>query len=465
MTEFNRRKFIESTLAVGAVAGLAACAKDEAATNTTPPRPEGAQSVAGMAAPAMDRVRVGLIGVGERGVGFVRHFSNIEGAEIVAICDTDNTVLERATSMLSEYKKPAAKTYTGSDYAYRDMLAQDDIDIVVIATPWRWHAEMAIDTMNSGKHAFVEVPAITTVEEAWQIVDTSEKTQKHCMMLENVCYGRDELMVLNMVRNNVFGELLHGEAAYIHGLRAQMKSIDRSTGSWRTDWHTKRHGNLYPTHGLGPVAQYMNVNRGDRFEYMNSISSSAHGRAEYAKENFPPDHQRNQVKYINGDMSTSLIKTAKGRSIVVQHDTTTPRPYSRHNLIQGTNGVFAGFPNRIALEESDLIHPDRAAWSYHYWEHDLTPWQERYEHPLYVRMGERSTAQGGHGGMDFLMCWRIIECLRNGEPLDQDVYDAAAWSVIGPLSAESVLDRGNSRDIPDFTRGEWRTAEPLQIVS
>ena len=465
MTDIDRRKFISTTLTIGAVAGLYACVDTKSTPAASSSRAGGANSVMGLIAPRMDRVRVGLIGLGQRGVGFVRHFSHIEGAEVVALSDIDSVVLDRATSLLSEYGKPPATVFTGSNYAYRDMLARDDIDIVLIATPWRWHSEMAIDTMNSGKHAFVEVPAVTTVEEAWQIVNTAEATQKNCMMLENVCYGRDELMVLNLVRNNVFGELLHGEAAYIHELRWQMKEIERSTGSWRTGWHTKRHGNLYPTHGLGPVAQYMNINRGDRFDYMNSISSSAVGRAEYAKENFPPDHARNEATYINGDMSTTVIKTKKGRTIVLQHDTTTPRPYTRHNLIQGTNGVFAGFPNRIALEEGGFGEPDENGETFHHWEYDMEPWYARYEHPLYSRMGERSTEQGGHGGMDYLMCWRIIDCLRNGEPLDQDVYDAAAWSVIAPLSAESVVDRGNSRDIPDFTRGEWRSAIPLQIVS
>ena len=233
--------------------------------------------------------------------------------------------------------------YAKSELVYKDMLARQDIDIVIISTPWRWHTPMALDTMESGKHAFIEVPAATSVEECWQLVDTAERMQKHCMMMENVNYGRDELMVLNMVRQGLFGELLHGEAAYIHDLRWQMKEVDHSTGSWRTDWHTKRNGNLYPTHGLGPIAQYMNINRGDRFDYLTSMSSPALGRAAYAKREFPADHQRNQMKYITGDINTSIIKTVKGRTIMVQHDTTSPRPYTRHNLIQGTNGTFAGF--------------------------------------------------------------------------------------------------------------------------
>jgi hypothetical protein len=290
-----------------------------------------------------------------------------------------------------------------------------------------------------------------------------------------------------MVRQGLFGELLHGEAAYIHELRWQMKEIDQSTGSWRTYWHTKRNGNLYPTHGLGPVSQYMNINRGDRFDYVTSMSSPALGRAAYAKREFPADHERNQLNYIAGDINTSTIKTVKGRTIVVQHDTTTPRPYSRHNLIQGTNGVFAGFPDRIALENvpdnikalyQEEYQQKLAQWgkagakgrkpreqSYHGWDLDMDKWYQAYDHPLYLRMGEEAKRNGGHGGMDFLMMYRIVYCLRNGEPLDQDVYDAAAWSSIFPQSMASVADRSNSKTIPDFTRGAWESGTPLGIIT
>ena len=456
MSDRGRRKFLKSTLAVGALAGLSARAM-ESGSPLESARPVGSGSVMNLVAPGLDTVRVGLIGVGERGVGFVRHFCNIQGARITAICDTEQLVLDRAAKIMSELGEAEPGLYTGDDYAYRKLLDRGDVDIVVIATPWRWHAIMAAEAMESGKHAFVEVPAVTTVEEAWRLVDTSERTQMNCMMLENVCYGRDELMVLNMVRQGVFGELLHGEAAYIHELRWQMKEIERKTGSWRTFWHAKRNGNLYPTHGLGPVAQYMDINRGDRFDYMNSMSSAAVGRAAYARREFSADHGRNRLDYITGDMNTSLIKTAQGRTIMVQHDTTTPRPYSRHNLIQGTNGVFAGFPNRVALEQG-------GGETYHEWDYDMTKWQARYDHPLWVQMGRRAEQQGGHGGMDHLMCWRLVDCLRNGEPLDQNVYDAAAWSVVGPISADSVADRGNSKPVPDFTRGAWRNTEPLTIV-
>jgi hypothetical protein len=483
MSEFDRRQFLK-TVAAATVAGAAAGCTNKTTTKLSPAQ---GQSVMGLTVAKMDVVRVAFIGVGQRGSGHVKHFCRMEGVEIKAICDTHEKALDESIDYVSKQGLTKPKRYTGSKYAYRQMLEQQDIDIVIISTPWIWHTPMCVDTMESGKHAFVEVPAASTLEECWLLVNTAERTQKNCMMMENVCYGRNELMVLNMVRRGLFGELLHGEAAYIHELRWQMKEIEHSTGSWRTYWHTKMDGNFYPTHGLGPVSQYMKINRGDRFDYVTSTSSPAMGRQAYAQREFAADHERNSLKYIAGDMNTSLIKTVMGRSIMVQHDTTTPRPYSRHNLIQGTNGVFAGFPDRIAVENAPnkiklkyMNQHEKAlsAWenngkdgrkpsvhSFHRWDKDLEPWRTEYEHPLWNRMGKEAEKNGGHGGMDFLMLWRMVYCLRNGEALDQDVYDAAAWSAITPQSVASVADRSNSKDIPDFTRGQWKTAKPLGIVS
>lgn len=481
MAKIDRRDFLKSAATLAAATITTGCNS----TNTQSPRepqPQGA-CVMGLTVPPMEVVRIGFIGVGERGKGLVKHCCHIEGVEIKAICDTDNVVLESSIDYVTQTGRQSPTRYTGSEHAYRQLLARSDIDIVIIATPWKWHTPMSVETMESGKHAFVEVPAATTIEECWQLVNTSERTQMNCMMMENVNYGRDELMVLNMVRQGIFGDLLHAEAGYIHELRHQMKHMVQKTGLWRTHWHTKKNGNLYPTHGLGPVSQYMNINRGDRFDYVSSVSSPARGRAAYAKREFPADHPRNQLDYIAGDMNTSIIKTKLGRSIMVQHDTTTPRPYSRHNLIQGTNGVFAGFPNRIALESPPLaiqsiynkqthkivnegaIDHSTTEDRYHEWDYDMEKWRDQFEHPLWTRMGEEAQRNGGHGGMDFLMLWRMIYCLRNGQPLDQDVYDAAAWSSIFPLSIASVDDRSNSKTVPDFTRGAWRTGTPLGIVT
>ncbi len=446
----DRRTFVRTAAAAAAGILIAPGSK----TYSSPIPKERGKSVFGLKTKPMDIIRVGFIGIGARGAGHVAHALVIEGVEVKAICDLLPDRIEYVTKLCRDAGRPEPDTYGKNDYDYRNMLERNDIDIVYISTPWRWHVPMCVDTMNSGKHAFVEVPAATTLEDSWKLVDTAEKTQKNCMMLENTCYGREELMVLNMCRQGIFGELTHGEGAYIHDLRDQMLET-RWEGPWRVPYHAKHNGNLYPTHGLGPIAQYMNINRGDKFDYLTSLSSPALGMAKYAKENLPPDNKYNQMKFICGDMNTSLIKTAKGRSIMIQHDTTSPRPYSRINLISGTNGTFRGYPGRVAIT-------GRGEGT-HEWQ-DIEQCYRDFEHPLWSRMAAEAAKYGGHGGMDFIMNWRVMYCLRNGEPLDQDVYDAAAWSAVFPLSEKSVADRSNSVDYPDFTRGRWKTNEPLGII-
>ncbi len=450
----SRRNFLKAASAVPAGLYLQGFAQPVVATGSSEPPSANGGSMMSYVAPRLDTVRVGVIGAGRRGSTILRLLTAIDGVEIKAICDPHAAAIDNAQTILAEQGAALPDLYDDGENDYRNMLERDDIDAVFVLTPWSWHTRMAAAAMEAGKHAFVEVPAGLTIEECWQLVETSEQTRMNCMMMENVCYGREELMALNMVRQGVFGDLLHGEAAYIHELRWQMKDIDEGTGSWRTGWHERRNANLYPTHGLGPIAQYMNINRGDRFDYLSSMSSPALGRQLYAKREFPPEHLRNQVKYICGDMNTSLIRTVKGRTIMVQHDTTTPRPYTRHNLIQGTGGVYARFPDRIALD---------ADGNFHEWQHDMTSWYERYDHPLWKRTELAALEAGGHGGMDYVMLWRLTYCLRNGVPLDQNVYDAAAWSAVTPLSEASNADRGNSMDFPDFTRGAWPGSSPLDI--
>ncbi|MGI8923164.1 MAG: Gfo/Idh/MocA family oxidoreductase [Fimbriimonadales bacterium] len=451
----DRRDFLKAVGATGV--GLAAGQLPTFAEAQTP-KPAG-QSAAGLRAPKLDSVRLGFIGVGARGSGHVEQMLMIEGVEVKAICDTHEPTAQASVKGCVDKGRPAPTAYTNGPEDYKRMLERDDIDAVIIATPWELHVPMSVDTMKAGKHAFVEVPAAITVDGCWELVDTSERTQQHCMMMENVNYGREELMVLNMCRQGVFGELLHGEAAYIHDLRGQMHEVERGTGSWRTLHYMKRNGNLYPTHGLGPVAQYMNINRGDRMDYMSSVSSPARVREIYAKKNFPADHKWNKAKFICGDINTSIVRTVKGKTLMIQWDEQLPRPYTRHNLIQGTKGVWAGFPDRAVVEG---ISPSTDSWQRG---EALKPYYEKYEHPLWTRIGEEAKKAGGHGGMDFVMLWRIVYCLRNGEQLDQDVYDAASWSVITPLSEKSVANRGRSVDVPDFTRGKWKTMKPLGIVS
>lgn len=440
----NRRDFFRLGLAAGVSLGAGRSAKSQAQ-----------QGVDGLAVSPLEVVRIGMIGVGARGSSHLARLLLLEGVEVPAVCDIYEPAAKKMQHYCRKAGRPEPEIYTRGDNDYRRMLERDDLDAVFISTPWRWHTTQAVDSLKAGVHVFVEVPAALTIDECWKLVETAEKTRLHCMMLENVCYGRSELLALHLCRQGLLGELTHAECAYIHDLRFQMKQVARGTGSWRTAHHTHRNGNLYPTHGLGPIAQYMNINRGDRFDRLVSMSSPALGRQRYAEDNFPPDHARNQVRYVCGDMNSSLIQTARGKTILVQHDTTTPRPYTRINLVQGTKGIFRGYPDRVTIEDRDDTHQ----WA------DIENYYEQFDHPLWKQVGQKAERAGGHGGMDFLMTWRIINCLREGRALDQDVYDAASWSVVAPLSEDSVAHGGRPIAFPDFTAGRWKKMKPLEIVA
>ena len=429
---------------------------------------KNSQYMGDYSAPKLKTVRVAFIGVGARGTGHARQIATIEGTEVVAISDLYQDLVQRSIDNCKEIGKGKRHNeiamYSGGENKWKLMLKEVKPDAVFISTNWDNHAPMVIEAMNSGAHAFVEVPMATTIEDMWEIINTSEKTRKHCMMMENVNYGRDEMMYLNMCRKGVIGDFLHAEAAYIHELRFQMEEQKRGTGSWRTHHYAKGRGNLYPTHGLGPVAQYMNLARGDdNFNTLISYSTPALGRKIYAEKNYPSDHKWNKLDYKNGDLNTSIIKTNVGRTVMVQWDETSPRPYSRHNLIQGTKGTLAGFPTRVALEGG----VEGVTKNHHSWAQgkDLEVLYEKYDHPLYKRLGALAKKMGGHGGMDFMMRYRIIECLRKGEPLDQNMYEGCFWSAVTPLSAKSIEDGGAPQRFPDFTRGNWKTTNPLSIIS
>ncbi|MAV80037.1 MAG: alpha-N-acetylgalactosaminidase [Flavobacteriaceae bacterium TMED171] len=467
MMSINRRNFIRKTyLSTAALASSHLFSQSED-TSMDQLTLSGGRYMGGHAAPKLTNIRAAFIGLGSRGGLHLNFFEGLPGTEVVALSDLyEDNVKEKLRAlkqMSSSSQFVNTATYWGDENKWRTMLQEVKPDVVFICTNWNNHAPMAIECMIQGAHAFVEVPLAVTLKDLWEIVDTSERTQKHCMMMENVNYGRAELMYLNMCRQGVIGELLHAEAAYIHELRGQMQQEDRGTGSWRTHHYATSRGNLYPTHGLGPVAQYMSLGRQeDNFKSLVSFSTPAMGRKLYAEKNYPPDHKWNQLDYQNGDLNTSMIKTHLGRTLMVQWDETSPRPYTRLNLIQGTRGTLAGYPTRMALEGGVLgITEDHLDWVEG---EQLEKVYEKFDHPLYKRLNEKSK-NSGHGGMDGIMMYRIVECLQKGKSLDQNVYEGAFWSSVSELSGRSIQQDGAPQSFPDFTRGKWKTTKPLEIIS
>ncbi len=446
----DRREFLKR----GAVAGVGLMVGRGAPADGAVPgagRAGGDPSyAAGFAAAALERVRIGFVGVGLQGGSHVENFLRIPGVEIVAICDVDEPRAREVASWVTGADRPAPTLYTRGETDFKRLCERDDLDLVFNATPWRWHVPVCVEAMTAGKHTAVEVPAAYTVDGCWQLVETAEKTRRHCVMMENCCYGRREMMILRMVREGLLGELLHVEGAYIHDLRA-IKFSDRNEGLWRLEHSISRNGNLYPTHGIGPVAQCLDINRGDRFETLVSMSSNARGLRLYAEKTLEAVDPRVR-DYALGDMNTSLIRTANGRTVVLQHDTTSPRPYSRINLVQGTVGTVTGYPDRVHIEGQSEGHG---------WE-ELEAYRERFEHPLWEKL-EREAEGAGHGGMDYLEDYRLIECLRAGSATDMDVYDAADWSVICALSETSVAEGSRPVEFPDFTRGAWKSRAPAAM--
>ncbi len=413
-------------------------------------------NMSGYAAPAIETVRIGIIGLGMRGPGAVERMTNIENVEIRALCDVRPDRVAKAQKILTDAGLPQAKSYSGTEDAWKSLCESDDIDLVYSCTPWPLHTPIAVFAMEHGKHAATEVPAAITIDEAWQLVETSERTKKHCMMLENCCYDFFELLTLNMARQGFFGELIHAEAAYLHDLRDLNFSKHAYTDMWRLKQNQHRNGNLYPTHGLGPVCQALNINRGDRMEYLISMSGNDFLMAETAAKLASEDSFYNEfaTKGYRGNMNTTMVKTGKGKTIMIQHDVTSPRPYSRIHLLSGTAGMASKYPE-----------PERIA-NKHEWygEEEMAEIREKYTPEIVKKVGEMAKKVGGHGGMDFIMDWRLIDCLRNGLPLDQNVYDAALWSCIAPLSEWSVANRSASIDIPDFTCGSFKSNQPVVLT-
>jgi predicted dehydrogenase len=456
----NRRKFIRQlTLGAGAITvNLPSVANGMGESDKFSSTKNENQhfNMCGYAAPKIETVRIGIIGLGMRGSEAVERLSYIDGAEIVALCDKYPDRVAAAQKTLERMQRPKAKEFTGEE-GWKALCEGNNIDLVYTPTPWHLHTPVAAYAMKNGKHAATEVPAAKTLDQCWELVETSEKTRKHCMMLENCCYDFFELLTLNMVRNGMFGEILHAEGAYIHDLSKEyLFNKNGYADMWRLKENIGRNGNLYPTHGLGPIAQCMYVNRGDKFEHLVSMSTNDFTLNDLAKEIAAKDSFFTEYvdKPYRGNMNTTLLRTYKGKTIMVQHDVSSPRPYSRIHVLSGTKGSVSKWPS-----------PEKISFG-HSWikEEELKELYDKYSPPIVKHIGGIAKDVGGHGGMDFIMDWRLIDCLRNGLPLDEDVYDAAAWSAVGVLSEQSVAKKSGTINFPDFTRGSWKTNKPHDMT-
>ena len=440
----SRREFIRTGAALALGSTVLDLASPDPVAATPPDLP--------FRAPPLDRVRIGFVGVGGMGSVHLENLLSIEGVELRAVCDIRQAHADRAAAIVVEAGQPAPALYTRGPRDFERMCAESDLDLVYTATPWEWHVPVMLAAMRHGKHAATEVPAAMTVDDCWALVEAAEQYRLHCVMMENCVYDRFELMTLNLVRQGVLGEVLHGEAAYLHDLR-EVKFSTEGEGLWRRAWSTTHNGNLYPTHGLGPVASCMDINRGDRFASIVSMSSPSRGLQAWQEEHLEPGDPRRQERYVLGDQNVSLIRTARGKTIYLAHNTNSPRPYSRLQLLQGTKGIVSGWPHRVYVEGQSPPHQ---------WE-EATAWYERYDHPLWQSERIREMDRG-HGGMDFLEDYRLIQCLRRGEPTDLNVYDAAGLSSMVELSIRSVARGGKPEKVPDFTRGRWQQWAPWPIV-
>lgn len=419
-----------------------------------PERPQGQEDVIGLTTPKMDVVRVGFIGLGMRGPGAVSRFTHIKGVEVKALCDLHADRVANCQKLLTDAGKPEAAAYSGSETAWKQLCERKDIDLVYIATDWKNHAEMMIYAMEQGKHVACEVPAAMTLEEIWDVVNTAERTRKHCMQLENCVYDFFELTTLNMAQQGVFGDIIHVEGAYIHCLADFWHAYE---GDWRLEWNKKYRGDVYATHGMGPACQLLDIHRGDKMNYLVSMDTEPISIPAYLKEK-----RGEEVKdFHNGEHTMTLIRTEKGKTIQIQHNVASPRPYSRMYQLTGTEGFANKYPNEgyaiNASQVDESVTPDHENLNAHNY---VSPevkkaLMEKYKHPIHRELEETAKKVGGHGGMDFIMDYRLIYCLQNGLPLDMDVYDLAEWCCLAPLTAISIENSSAPVMIPDFTRGGW----------
>ncbi len=443
----SRRNFIKQTALVGTGISLA----PHLALGNNSPHTD-------------DKLNVALIGVGLRGTNHLNNLLNRDDVNITAICDIDPRRNTIALDLIAKagFEKP--KVFAKDEYDYRNLLEMKEVDAVIISTPWLWHTRMAKDAMLAGKYTGLEVSAANTMEECWDLVNTHEETGSHLMILENVCYRRDVMAVLNMVKQNVFGELLHFRCGYQHDLRfvklndgktayglgVEFGDKGISESAWRTQHSLLRDADVYPTHGVGPIATFCDINRGNRFVSISSMSSKGVGLHNYIVKHGGKDHPNAKLKFKQGDIITSMIETSNEETIIVTHDCNSPRPYSLGFRVQGSEGIWEVDGNRIYIEGK--------AEKSHRWD-EATPWLTKYDHPLWKKYGEYATGSG-HGGMDFFVLHSFVESAKRNIAPPMDAYDAAAWSAITPLSEVSIANGGEVQDFPDFTRGNWVKRKP-----
>ena len=427
----------------------------------TPARPADQQSMLGFAADPIEHVRIGLVGLGDRGTGAVHRFPYLEDATLVAVCDLFQDRIDNAQKILEEHGAPRAKYEFTGEEGYKQLCELEDIDLVYLAVPWQLHTPIAVYAMEHGKHVAIEVPAATSIKECWDLVNTSERTRRHCMMLENCCYDFFELTCLNMAQQGLFGEIVHGEGSYCHNLEPYW---DNYQGDWRMTYNKDHHGDVYPTHGIGPVCQDLNIHRGDKMDVLVAMDTDAFAGQEKADERYGKGAV---PKYANGDNTSTLIRTRKGKTILVEHRVVTPQPYSRMYQLQGTKGYANKYPvEGLALGGAQLkdVAYDNLDAEEFMPDAEREALMQQYKHPIAKDIEEKAKKVGGHGGMDFIMDYRLIYCLKNGLPLDQDVYDAAEWSSLVELTEVSINHGSMPVVMPDFTRGEWNKLDGLKLA-
>jgi len=451
---FNRRNFIKTTALTGAALTFN-------------------HSIKAFSTVKKDTVRIGIIGTGLRSHEHMGNFLQRDDVQITAIADPQQRSIDEALKIFKQYNRPQPAIYKNGDHDYKNLLKRDDVDAVMICSPWEWHSIQAIDAMHAGKIPGVEVCGAITVQECWDVVNASEKTTIPVMMMENVCYRRDIMAVLNMVRKGMFGELLHGQGGYEHDLRGvlfndgitpynsgvEFGKNAYSEAQWRTEHNKNRNGELYPTHGLGPVAVMMDINKGNRLTRLSSIASKARGLHKYivAHPKGGASHPNAKVNFKCGDIVNTQLQCANGETILLTHDVSSPRPYNLGFRVQGTEGLWQDFGS--GGNTQGHIYFQKEMNHSHKWD-DTQKWLAEHDHPLWKKYGTQAEG-AGHGGMDFFVDHAFIECIKRGTPFPMDVYDYATWYAITPLSEKSIIEGGALQNIPDFTRGKWKTTKQI----